>query len=306
MSDSDLQEVNSGARVGNGGVVGWCILLLMTIIIPWTFLVGHPVWSWVVLDTAPKAFGTFVIGEWIIAGVVAILARFLWGLPFSIVLVVSGAIGMFLMMGLAGKGTHSPLLPESKIFTEITPSGVPLEVVAMLSVLALYVFSNLRLRTGPNIPMNFLEGGAAVVCVVLVLIVFVPSAKDFAEQVNRSSLKTVLSGVGSILGAGLLAQIFILIAGLLAFINALVKHGEALGYARTAIGLIHAAMGIVLGTLIVVPGIASQNFLPSLAIAISIMLFLTMPVLLTLGAIRLAGDLVVAAKKTLTVVAEKA
>lgn len=299
MADSTHREGPGSLHVGNAGIVGWCIILLLTIIIPWAVVENRPVWSWVFLEQSPEALETFVIAEWIIAGVLMVLAGFLRGFPFSFISLAGGVVGVVLMVQVFSKGFASIAMVDKELFEEITTSGLPIEVIAILSVLAMYVFTSLRKRIGPGPQINFLEGGAAVASVALMLVIFVPQVKEFAELVDRSSLRDVLVGPGSILGAGLLAQVFVLLAGLLAFINALAVRGEASLYSRTAIGLVHAALCIILAVLIVLPGIQMQSPLASLAIAINIVLFVTMPVLVIMGAIRLIGDVAVAAKKTL-------
>jgi len=282
----------------NGGVIGICILLLATIVVPWNVVGETPIWSWQVLDGLPNNVQTFIVGEWIIAGLIALTAFVLRGMPFSLVLTGLSTVGMALLVS-AGKGAM-PAPAAGQALSQVAAGKHTVQMAALISVLALHVIACVRVRVGRSNPVNLVLGIAATACVISVGLIFHPMLMEFLKLVEESSLKTVVTETGLVLVIAIVAQGFVILAGVLALLNACGVQGQLSGYTRAAIALIRMAVGVVIAAAIIIPGIQERNVLLRLMTALGIVLLISMPLLLLAGATRILGDITAAAKKTLT------
>lgn len=280
----------------NSGVVIWCILLLAAIFIPWNVVGDRPTWSWVFLETASRSFTTFAIGEWICAGVILILACIVTGLPFSITVTGLAAVSLFLMLD-ARHGPWDDIVAGFR--GQFTSRGPTLDAAAFLSALCLYAMGSLRLRLGPSILMGMATGMSAAACTALGILTFFPAWRSFTAKVDHSSLKEVVASANCIELVIIIALGFTILGAILAFIHACGVRWKHLGYTEASMSSLRVAFGLVLLGLIVIAGIDKGSLVKSLHMLIFTLLFLPMPMLAYLGAVRIVGDLLAPAQEKL-------
>jgi len=284
--------------VQNGGVIGICILLLATILVPWDIVGNKVVWSWDVLDGLPNHVQTFIVGEWIAAGLIVLLGCVVQGMPFSILLTGLSAVGMGLLVN-AGKGAM-PAPAAGQALSQVAAGGHGIQMVALISVLVLHVIGCVRVRVGRSGLVNLFLGVAAAVCAISVGLIFHPTLMEFLKLVEDSSLTEAVTKTGIVLAIAIVAQGFVILAGLLALLNACGVQGQLSGYTRAAVALIRMAVGVVIASAVIIPGIQQHDVLLSLMTALGIVLLISMPLLLLAGVTRILGDVTAAAKKVLT------
>jgi len=288
-----LRAPASRALEGDQGVlVWWCLVVLMTIVLPWAMAGDTPVWSWMVLDKLPKTAATVVITEWIVAAVLLVLACILRRLPFSLLHTVLPFGGM--VVGLAClNGVMDVLGVDMSAAGDMASVLVVLVVLVSVSVVLLYVTGHLRLRLGHSRPMAITQGICAGACLVLLLLVFCPGVLGFVQKARESSLKEVLwNPAGASGGVLLLSVAFLILASVLAVCHACGAGKQSAGCTLASQQLITVAVAMPLVASVALPCLFAGSAEFALPVVNAVVLVAAMPVLFVAGLARLLVDVV--------------
>ena len=280
------------AEDDKGALVWWCLVVLMTIVLPWGMAGNTPVWSWMVLDKLPKTAATVVITEWIVAGVLLVLACILRRLPFSLLHTVLPLVGI--VVGLAClHGVAEALGGDVTAVGVVASELVVVIVLAAGSVVLLYVTGHLRLRLGHSRPMAIAQGICAGVCLVLLLLVFCPGVIGFVQRARESSLKEVLwNRAGASGGVLLLSVAFLILASVLAVCHACGAGKQSAGCTLASQQLITVAVAMPLVASVALPCLFAGSAEFALPVVNAVVLVAAMPVLFVAGLARLLVDVV--------------
>ncbi|MBI5723783.1 MAG: SHOCT domain-containing protein [Planctomycetes bacterium] len=225
------------------------IMLIATLVMPWSWTAGAAKWSWTVLKDSSAAMATLMIGGWIIGMACLACGIFLRGVPLALGYLVLGGIGTALLAMAAGTEN---ILPQVLLFNTISAEPVNqairqagaesvavtpfwLKIAAVSCLGCLLVFTSLRVRLGSRIIVCLLQllasAGTATVLAISVYygiramdrlnmlstlimflmagVIFVGCVMAFAHAINFRSLGAWQSLVG-------LACLWLGLAGLVA------------------------------------------------------------------------------------------
>ncbi len=272
-------------RPGNLRIILCCAVLLLTAVVPWNVMQGKWSWSWDFLRVAPDNVLMFFIGAWVAAAVILILGIFLRGVAFAVpLLLLSGAAMVLMVLGWDNLGVAGLL----ELAGSTLKGSEALRPVALVAAAALFVAAAMRGHAGANVALGIIEALVAAAALTFVAILLVPTLREFVQAVENTSFGTFFKTGGIVPLTVVAGMALVVFAGLIALIHGLAVRSAARLPSRAAAYLVNLAAGVIMGGMVAAPLIAEQ-YNAGLFVAITLIVYSTMPGLALSGLARVVG-----------------
>jgi len=276
---------------GKGRIITTCILLLLTVGIPWGIAGSNITWSWDVLDLASDEFMAYVIAAWSIGLVMLILAFILRGLAFSVPLLLLGATGFVLLLVF-----WDDLAMITSVLRAFSTGKQALMIATLATLIGLLLLVSIRIRIGSNIPIGILEALAAAGLGVLWGIANYDAVRAVVKDLDKLG---DAEWYGIVAVCTMLAiNFFILLGCLMAFIHGLVVNAKSQAVSRVALAFLSLAVSLYVALVIAMP-VLQRKPSPegSLSMFVVMTLGVSMPLLMGCGVSYVISDVVNLFKK---------
>ncbi|MHC4983230.1 MAG: hypothetical protein ACYTF6_08700 [Planctomycetota bacterium] len=280
-------------RAGRAGIIVLCVLVLLTLVVPWKVQDDTITWSWDVIGNEPDAELVFHVGLWVVAFVGLVLAIISRGLLLSALLALASIGGMVLMF-IAYEETTLRLLAEP--LERLSSRGLVLNLTVAFTA-ALFVFAEARGLVGRGVVLGVLQAVPAAACLVMTAILLIPNISEMVDTFGGvESMEDFALGEGLALAWLTLSMFFLFLGGLVGLIHGLAINSERRAPAMAAAALARLAVVVIMLRVMSVPAIEErwEEILPEV---IRVILLYAMPIIFCAGLSRLIGDVVLAVKR---------